>query len=353
MIDFLIIGGGIAGISAAARLSALGSVTLLEGEPHLGYHASGRSAALFEENYGKAPVVALNSASKDDIAPYLSPRGILLVGTHEEADAFALDQQALKLDSITLAEARHMVPIIAPNVDRAAFHASAQDIDTDRFIADYAKTLRANGGTVVTKAQVTAIKKQPHGWQVLTKDHDYDAKVVINAAGPWADVVAAMAGITPIGLQPMRRSMGRIPAPDGLDVTKWPMLFGPGEDWYCKPDAGALIVSPAEETPVDPHDAYADDMTLAEGMARFEGYTTVTVSRLLSSWGGLRTFAPDRALALGPDPTDPSFVWSAGQGGYGFSTAAGASQLVADLVAGRPPQIDATHVQALSVARFR
>jgi glycine/D-amino acid oxidase-like deaminating enzyme len=161
-----------------------------------------------------------------------------------------------------------------------------------------------------------------------------------------------MAGLAPLGFQPLRRSMGRIPAPGGHDVSLWPMMFGPGEDWYAKPDAGALIVSPAEEFPMDPHDAYADDMVLAEGFARYEAYVTEPVTRLLSSWAGLRTFAPDRQLVLGPDPRDPGFIWCAGQGGYGFQTAPAASALLADLVAGRTPVIAPEHVAALRPDRF-
>jgi glycine/D-amino acid oxidase-like deaminating enzyme len=130
--------------------------------------------------------------------------------------------------------------------------------------------------------------------------------------------------------------MARIAAPAGTDPARWPMLFGPGEDWYMKPDAGALIVSPAEEDPSFPHDAWADDMVLAEGLARYEAHVTAPVTRLITSWAGLRTFAPDRQLVLGPSPQDPAFVWCAGQGGYGFQTSPAASALLADRVAGRP-----------------
>jgi glycine/D-amino acid oxidase-like deaminating enzyme len=147
--------------------------------------------------------------------------------------------------------------------------------------------------------------------------------------------------------------MARIPAPGGLDCRGWPMMFGAGETWYAKPDAGALIVSPAEADPMDPHDAYPDDMILAEGLARYEAVVTTPVTRLLASWAGLRTFAPDRTLVLGPDPTDPGFVWSAGQGGYGFQTAPAASRLVADLVGGRAPGLDAAAVAALKPDRLR
>src|SRR5690606_18255170 len=137
------------------------------------------------------------------------------------------------------------------------------------------------------------------------------------------------------------------------DTARWPMLMGVGETWYAKPDAGALSVSPAEEDPAERHDAWADDMVLAEGLARYEAMVTATVPRLLASWAGLRTFAPDRVLVIGPDPEVPSFFWVAGQRGYGFQTSAAASALVGDLVAGRAPALAAATVSALSPARFR
>jgi len=161
-----------------------------------------------------------------------------------------------------------------------------------------------------------------------------------------------MARMRPLGLVPHRRSMARIPAPAGLDVSAWPMVFGPDETWYFKPDAGALIVSPAEADPMEPHDAWADDMVLAEGLARYEAFVTAPVTRLLASWAGLRTFGPDRVPVIGPDPVDATFLWCAGQGGYGFQTAPAASQHLADLVAGHAPAMGAQVAAALSPARF-
>ena len=201
-------------------------------------------------------------------------------------------------------------------------------------------------------AKVTAIAKRPDGWQVTSAAGTFTGRMLVNAAGAWVDEVAKLAGITPLGFTPNRRSMARIPAPGGHDVSKWPMIFGPGEDWYAKPDAGALIVSPAEEHPMDPHDAWADDMVLAEGLARYEEMMTEPVTRLISNWAGLRTFAPDRVLVIGPDLREPSFFWIAGQGGYGFQTSPAASRLVADLIGGRAPEIDADLVAQLSPARF-
>lgn len=355
MIDFLVIGGGIAGVSAAARLSELGSVTLLEGEDALAYHASGRSAALFEQNYGKPATIALNKASKDfhRTAEVLSPRGLLLIGTKVDAAAFQADQAQMELAPITVTEAKAMIPILDDSViDRAAYDAEAWDIDTDKLIQTFAKMTRANGSTIKTKAAVTAIKRLPQGWEVTAAGETYQCKQLVNAAGAWVDEIAKLAGITPLGFTPLRRSMARIAAPGGHDVSRWPMMFGPGEDWYAKPDAGALIVSPAEEDPVAPHDAYADDMVLAEGLARYEANVTEAVTRPLSTWAGLRTFAPDRTLVLGPSPQDPSFIWCAGQGGYGMQSAPGASLLLADLIGGRPSALPQDTIAALSPQRF-
>jgi glycine/D-amino acid oxidase-like deaminating enzyme len=235
----------------------------------------------------------------------------------------------------------------------AGYHETAYDIDTDRLIQDFARCLRANGGQVLTDQPVTGITRTADGWQVLTATQTYTCTRLVNAAGAWADQIATMAGIAPIGLTPLRRSMARIPAPGGHDVSGWPLFFGVGESWYAKPDAGALLVSPADEDPAEPHDAWADDMVLAEGLARYEAMVSTPVERLLTSWAGLRSFAPDRALVLGPDPDEPNFIWSAAQGGYGFQTSPAASQLVADLTFGRPPQLAEGDVAQLTPHRLR
>jgi len=356
MTDIVVIGGGVAGISAAARLSHLGNVTLIEAEAQTGYHSSARSAALFEENYGKPTTRALNAASRDfhenANGGVLSPRGLMLLGAKDEADRFAADVADMGLEQITTTEARALVPILSDYVDRAAYHAAAWDIDTDLLMQNWLRELRGNGGSVMTGARVETITRTRAGWQLTTPAGDVTCRVIVNAAGAWADQVAVSAGVRPLGLTPLRRSMARLAAPGGHAVSNWPMIFGPGESWYAKPDAGALLVSPAEEDLVDPHDAFADDMTLAEGLARYQEYVTPEVTRPVATWAGLRTFAPDRQLVLGRAVDAPTFIWCAGQGGYGFQTAPAASALIADVVANRTPQLGADLAAALSPARF-
>lgn len=356
--DFLIIGGGIAGVSAAARLAPSGAVVLLEGEDNLAYHTSGRSAALFEPSYGLPPVVALSFASetyhRTAHGGVLSPRGMMVVGGKGQDAEFAKDCTNFELAEISVAEACGIVPVLNPDtVTRTAIADHAWDIDTDLLIQNFVRDARAHGAEIRTKARVSKITRDGDRWCAETAQGPVYGRQLINAAGSWADDIARMAGVRPIGFTPFRRSMARIPAPGGHDLARWPMIFGTGEAWYCKPDAGALIVSPAEEHLMEPHDAFADDMVLAEGLARYEECVTTPVTRLLASWAGLRTFAPDRVLVIGPDPDVPAFFWLAGQGGYGFQTAPAASQLAADLICGNTPQMDVSVVASLSPARFR
>jgi glycine/D-amino acid oxidase-like deaminating enzyme len=354
--DFLIIGGGIAGLSAAARLSHLGAVTVVEAEDALAHHASGRSAALFEPHYGLPPVVALSLASEAYFRKaegVLSPRGMMLVARSDQQAAFDADADGMQLERIAVDEACARVPILKP--ERVAHVAAADhawDIDTDLLMQRFAREIRRNGGEILNGARVTGIRRAGGAWHVTTANGGLAGRLLVNAAGAWADQVAALAGVRPLGLTPLRRSMARIPAPGGHDVRSWPMIFGAGETWYAKPDAGALIVSPAEEHPMEPHDVWADDMVLAEGLARYEEMVTEPVTRLITSWAGLRTFTPDRVPAIGRDPDEPDFFWAAGQGGYGFQTSPAASVLVADLVAGGVPEMESGTIAALDPARF-
>ncbi|MFN4155482.1 MAG: NAD(P)/FAD-dependent oxidoreductase [Paracoccaceae bacterium] len=354
--DVVIIGGGIAGVSLAARLAPFASVMVLEAEASLAHHASSRSAALYEPRYGSPAVVELSLASGaffHETAGILSPRGLLMVGRAGDETSFATESAAMALEPVSIAEACAMVPVLNTQaVAMAAYSSEAWDIDTDLLIQSFARSARAAGAVLRTGAAVTAIERRGGRWQLTTSDGPVSGRVLVNAAGAWVDAVAQMAGLRPLGFTPYRRSMARIPAPAGMNVARWPMVFGAGEAWYAKPDAGALIVSPAEEDATDPHDAWADDMVLAEGLARYEAMVTAPVTRLLSSWAGLRTFSPDRSLVIGADGAEPAFFWLAGQGGQGFQSCPAASQLAADLILGRPPEVSADLVRALSPGRF-
>lgn len=359
--DILVIGGGIAGISAAARLAPNARVIVLEAEPVIGHHSTGRSAAIFIRNYGNATLRALNAASAPFLAnpegiadsSLLSPRGEMLVAKEEDLPKFeAYLDGSDGLERLSQQQALELVPILRGEaIAAAAIEWDAQDIDVDRMLQGFARRLKALGGRIVNDAPVTAIVRRDGLWTVTTPAGEFSAPILINAAGGWADHVAQLAGLRSVGLLPLRRSAALIPAPDGHDINRWPLFANAGDQWYAKPEAGKLMISPADEDPVEPHDVWADDMVIAEGLYRFEQAVTIPVTRVEHSWAGMRTFAPDRTPVVGFAPEADGFFWLAGQGGYGMQTAPALSALVADLCLGRVSALAPAVVDALSPGR--
>ena len=357
MNDIIIIGGGIAGMSAAARLAPHAKVTILEREERLAYHASGRSAAVFIEDYGNDVVRGLNSASVDYLTHanggVLSPRGFLLTAKKEDKNDFLKEAKSFRMDHISPLEAKTKIPLINTDVvGYAAYREDVSDIDTDLFFQNFVKEARTANAEINLNSEATSISFVNRKWHVDTKTERFSASILINASGAWADKTAALSGITPLGFMPYRRSIARIPVPGGFDPSDWPLFDEINERWYAKPDAGQLILSPADEDPLDPQDAWADDMVLAEGIARFEKMITHPVERMTTNWAGLRTFSPDRGLVIGSAAENRQFFWLCGQGGYGFQTAAAASLLTTDLILGRQSELSADLCAALSPDRF-
>lgn len=353
--DFLIIGGGIAGISAAAKIAPHGTTLVLEGEDQLGYHATGRSAASFVKDYGNATVRALNYASEEGFAQsgLLTPLPLLFIARPEEEAAFRAELSEFELTPVDLSDAVDLFPILNIKTHRlAAVQTDAMDLDTHACLQQFRKSALSQGAEVLTKAQVKGISKTGGIWSVTAGNATYNARQIINAAGAWVDQIAQMAGVAPLGFQPLRRSMVRLPTPGGGDTHGWAFTHEVGNRWYAKPDAGALILSPYDELAMEPHDAFADDMTIAEGIDRFQQTITPEIAHVGASWAGLRTFAPDRALVIGRDTADRSFLWCAGQGGYGFQTAHAASDLIGAIAAETTPTLDTVTIEALSPARF-
>ncbi|MFT6557708.1 NAD(P)/FAD-dependent oxidoreductase [Sneathiella sp.] len=360
--DIIVIGGGMAGLSAAAELSKDADVIVLEAEQNIGYHASGRTAAIFIRNYGNATLRALNAVAEDFfVSPegisdtsLLSRRGQLMFA--QETDLPELENYlagAEGMEVLTPAEAGALVPVLKTDlIVKAAYEKSAQDIDVDRLLQGYARLLKTKGGRIITNAPVEKIRFHDTVWQISAGGQEYQAKTVVNAAGAWADEIATLAKVTPVGLTPLRRSAAILPRPDIEGFDTWPLFVSASETFYAKPEAGLLMVSPADEDPVTPHDAWPDDMVLAEGLYRFEEATTLSVNRLEHSWAGLRTFAADRTPVVGFAPDAQGFFWLAGQGGYGIQTAPALSKLAASLLTGQKSSLPAHIVQSLNPSRF-
>ncbi|HWA92190.1 MAG TPA: FAD-dependent oxidoreductase [Rhizomicrobium sp.] len=364
--DVVVIGAGIAGASAASHLARTLKVAMLEREEFPGYHSTGRSAALFSESYGNAAVRALSRASRDFFyAPpagfsehaLVKPRGAMHVARADRMQSLerfaAASDMAGSILRVQGDEARGLCPILKPEAAVAGvLETDAADVDVDALHQGYLRAFRAAGGRLVTHAEVRALARRAGQWHVETGAGTFRAPIAINAAGAWADTVAAMAGAAPLAIQPCRRTAVLVELPKDMDASRWPMVIDIDETFYMKPDAGLLLISPADETPVAPCDAQPEELDIAIAIDRVEQATTLRIRSLRKRWAGLRSFAPDRSPAIGFDPHAQGFFWLAGQGGYGIQTAPAASRLAAALVRGDALAPDLAAVPDLSPSRF-
>jgi D-arginine dehydrogenase len=275
-------------------------------------------------------------------APLMERRDTLFfeAAGQEEATAKLLSVSS-GLEELSEAEARKIYPLLRPNYAKRIFRdAATADLDVDLLHRGYLRMMKQQGAALLTSAPVKAVERRNGEWRITAGDETFSAPVIVNAAGAWGDGIAELAGVTPIGLEPRRRSIGVVPVDPAIDVMRLPLVTDMGETWYAKPQSGKLLVSSADATPVDPHDAYADDMAIAEGIERLQQAADIEVTRLDHSWGGLRTFARDGAPVIGFDPHTEGFFWLVGQGGYGIQSAPALSRYAAALASGEKPPAD-------------
>jgi D-arginine dehydrogenase len=336
--DILIVGAGIAGAGLAAALGGRRDTIMIEREERPGHHSTGRSAAIFIQNYGNAVIRALSAASRplfdarDETVfphPLLSGRGILFVADGQDlGQHWELLGESQGLVPMNAEEAVAMVPLLrVERIAAAAYERDASDIDVHGLHQGWLRIARQAGTQLLTNTALVGARRSGGRWKVETTAGEIEAGVIVNASGAWADVVAAACGASALGLVPKRRSMAVIPCPAGYDCRSWPLISNSADRWYAKPDAGRLMISPSEEDPVEPHDAYVDEMVLAEGLDRYQQAVHTQVTRLEAKWAGLRTFAPDQTPVVGFDPSVEAFFWLAGQGGYGIQTAPAMSKV--------------------------
>lgn len=338
----VVIGGGIAGVSAAARLAAGGAaVVLVEAEPTLAYHTTGRSAAQYLENYGNDTVRRLTLATKPQLEPHLGPRPLLKVGRAGRVDSLRAEVEHAKelvpsTEFVDGDQARELLPILAPDIAGALHEPDSQDIDVAAFHQDYVRWFRAEGGTIEVSAPIRSLTRTNGRWHVTAGDIEIDSPVIVNAAGAWGDQLGVMAGAEAIGLHPLRRTIAIAAIPehyDADDVHRWPLTsFEPDEGpmvGYCKPEPGGLMVSPADETLSEPCDAKPEELDVALGLQSLAEYTSLDVRHVRSTWAGLRTFTSDRTPVSGFDPAVEGFYWLVGQGGYGIHTSDALAQAAA------------------------
>jgi D-arginine dehydrogenase len=340
--DFAIAGAGIAGATLAAELAPHGSVIVLEEEDVAGYHATGRSAAFWSETYGGPAVQPLTIRSRPALDPFLAPLGSVHIGRAEEAPAIEAFLAEFAGTGVTLTpvDPADHIPGLRPEWTLGVYEPSCAYIDVAGLHAEALARLRRAGGVVRLSAGVRAAERSGGDWRIDTADGPVSAGIFIDAAGAWADGVARLAGVAPIGIQPYRRTLAQLrtepAAPDGMAHVSHI-----GGSFYFKPEAGGrLWLSPHDETPVEPSDVQPEELDVAIAIDRLEHVVDWRITAVERKWAGLRSFAPDRLPVYGFAPDQPGFFWCAGQGGFGIQTAPAAARLAAALVLGTTPELD-------------
>jgi len=364
--DILIIGGGVAGLSAAAALSRRAQVIVLEAEEQIGFHSSGRSATMVHYALGDRVVRELTRASRAFFdappegfsdAPLGRTVPLLVHAREEELDALDALQADLApfatLDRLDRDGVRQLCPLLRDDAHYGIADRGALRLDPHALLQGYLGQLRRNGGELKTGARVAAVERGGGRWLVATEGgEEFSASILVNAAGSWADAIARLAGVSELGLQPLRRTIVTFDAPPGIDLDALPFAKTIGDELYFAAESGRLFASPMDEVPSEPTDAQPDEYEVALAAHRMEERTTVKVDRIHSRWAGLRTFTPDRHPAVGFAADADNFFWLAGQGGFGLQTSPAMARIAAALIAGDPwPMTDVTEAE-LSPTRF-
>ncbi len=364
--DILVVGGGIAGLSAAAALSRHARVTVLEAEEQVGFHSSGRSATMLHYALGDRLIRALTQASRpffenppdgfSDV-PIGRPMAVLVHAREEEREALdALDAELAPFATLERLDA-HGVHELCPLLNGDALHGIADlngiRLDPHALLQGNLRQLKSRGGDLHTGARVARVSRRGDCWEVETdRQATYAAPVLVNAAGSWADELARLAGVAPIGLEPKRRTIITFDAPPGTDLERLPFTKTVGDELYFAPESGRLFASPMDEVPSDPCDAQPEEFEVALAAYRMEERTTVRIERIHSRWAGLRSFTRDRHPAVGFAPDAPGFFWLAGQGGFGLQTSAAVAAIAESLIAGTAWPMPDFSGQSLDPGRF-
>lgn len=364
--DILVIGGGIAGLSAAAELSKSARVTVLEAEEQIGFHSSGRSATMVHYALGDRLVRELTLASRQffDFPPPgfsdlpLGHRMSVLVHAREDERArldALYDELAIfaELERLDARDVHELCPLLREDARHGIADRNGTRLDPHALLQGNLRMLRSNGGILKTGSRVSSIERKGSAWHVMTEaGNTYSAAILVNAAGSWADQVARLAGVEPLGLEPKRRTIITFDAPGGTDLGGLPFAKTVGDELYFAPESGRLFASPMDEVPSDPCDAQPDEYEVALAAHRMEERTVVKVGRIHSRWAGLRSFTPDRHPAAGFAKDAEGFFWLAGQGGFGLQTSPAMSRIAASLIFGIPwPAID-VRPEDLNPGRF-
>jgi len=359
--DIAIVGAGIAGASLAAMIGDRARVVLIEAESQPGYHSTGRSAAFWSESYGGPLVQPLTTASKPwlDAHGFLHPRGCIHIA--DVGGRPALDILAAEMADCGVAHEwldrrplEAILPGLRPEFATGLTEPTCRDIDVGGLHGDFLARARRGGTILLTDAEVTGAAFGDDGWRIETRAGPVSSRLMVNAAGAWANWIAGLAGASAVDIQPYRRTIAQLTTAPAMS-SDMPLIMDARGRFYFKPEAGGrLWLSPHDETAVEPHDVAPEELDVAIAIDRFEQVVDWRVVRRERAWAGLRSFAPDRLPVYGFDDIAPGFFWFAGQGGFGIQTAPAAAMMAAALLLGEalPEPVAGIDPERYAPARF-
>ena len=349
--DAVIIGAGIAGASVAYFLTRKGmkDILILEKEEQPGYHATGRAAGVLVEFDPIPSMVDLKIKGGEFLRnppqgfsefPLLRKSGIIIMGqgaTWEVLKQMVPDLTArgVEIRLLAPAEVLAMVPAVSlEHIDGALLFSADGHIDVHELLWGYLRQTKKAGAELRCREEVRAIRSEHNRVSgVLTQRNEYSCRWVIDAAGAWGQKIRSLAGSSPIQLTPLRRTIITFDAPEGMEVSKWPLVADQTHQFYFSPESGGLLTSPMDEDPMEPGDARPEELVVAQALERLRQFTPKILPKTLKrKWAGLRTFSSDQSMVIGQDPSLKGFFWLAGQGGAGIETSGVVGRLAADLI---------------------
>ena len=340
--DVIIIGSGIAGISLASKLSNDLSVCVIEKEKLLSYHSTGRSFAFYIESYGNETIRKLTKASKNYFLEHsnsndrklLNKRGALYLANEKQINSRNKLFNELNSPLIKILDKKQTLeklPCIREDyVNSALYDSEASDIDVDLLYNTYLKQFKNTKGVVLTNIKILNFKKNKKNWEIKTQNDTFHCKIIVNAAGAWADAVAKKINTKPINLIPKRRTVFCF-KPSNLEINKsWPLCVDVNEKFYFKVENDLVLASPADETPTIAQDCMPEELDIAIGIDRINKATKFKFKNIVNQWAGLRNFVLDKTPVIGFDKNIENFYWISGQGGYGIQTSPALSGIAAN-----------------------
>ncbi len=354
--DIVIVGGGIAGASLGARVAGRAKVAILEAEDHCAYHTTGRSAAFWLAHYGGPAVMPLTLASRKPLEQgwpsgersLLHRRGAITIATEymHLREAIAANSPEAPIEQVGRPVLDRLVPGLRAGWDFGVHDPSCADIDVAALHAGCLAQFRREGGTLICSAPLQKARSSAGRWEIEAGGQALSTSTIVNAAGAWADAVAARCGVPPLHVQPYRRTIVQLRI-GRTGLKELPLINDALERFYFKGESDNRVwVSPHDETASDPCDAAAEELDVALAIDQFESVVDWPIEAVERKWAGLRSFTPARVPAYGYESQMPGFFWCVGQGGFGIQTAPAASAVAAALLLDEAPLEFAAHIDS-------